>query len=254
MAWLRWRQWYLKHWSMQIVVRIYRREIERSIWAILRWLKCRPRIFTVLVHCQSLHIRCSQSFRLINHFKSLVIKCSQTFWLLIHFKNLCARCSWEIKTSTQLFLSYTFSDSDLAVCFSIILPILHQNNQLRIHIFFNLINVWWLEYIRDYICTFCQSCIRISSTTDVSFLIFDWFFKLEYMIMNVSNPKYYKIFLLDVIKLDTSVIKHRSSRLVVYNFLSKIIVFSNQIIQLLQAGGGKGGERSRNRLRGMGGG
>jgi len=74
------------------------------------------------------------------------------------------------------------------------------------------------------------------------------------MIMNVSNPEYYKIFLLDVIKLDTSVIKHRSSRLVVYNFLSKIIVFSNQIIQLLQAGGGKGGERSRNRLRGMGGG
>jgi hypothetical protein len=61
------------------------------------------------------------------------------------------------------------------------------------------------------------------------------------MIMNVSNPEYYKIFLLDVIKLDTSVIKHRSSRLVVYNFLSKIIVFSNQIIQLLQAGGGEGG-------------
>lgn len=58
--------------------------------------------------------------------------------------------------------------------------------------------------------------------------------------MNVFNLKYYKIFLLDVIKLDTPVIKHRSSRLVVYNFLSKITIFSNQIIQLLQGGGERG--------------
>jgi len=98
---------------------------------------------------------------------------------------------------------------------------------------------------------FCRSCIRISSTIDVSFSIFDRFFKLEDIIMNVFNLKYYKIFRLDVIKLDTLVIKHRSSRLVVYNFLSKIIIFSNQIIQLLQAGG-KGGEPVMDPGRGAG--